>query len=88
MPPHVGVRLQFFTNRRRLSVAGVDLGVGGQGEQLLADGTIELLRVAVGKVRAADAPLKQHVAAEDDARLLVLGDEDDVAGAVAGRFPD
>ena len=69
-------------------MAGQDDCIVRQHEQFLMDRLLELFKVSIGKVRPADAPLEQHVAAKDHPGIMFFPDEYDVAGRVPRRVED
>jgi hypothetical protein len=68
------------------SVAGVDLGVVGQGEDFLANAIQEGAGAAAGEVGAADAITKEDVATEE--MTEGGGVEADAVGGVSGDVED
>src|SRR3954453_37995 len=80
------VRLALALERRRAHVPGWDGRLARQGVQQRADGAQQRRVIAARQVRAADRPLEQDVAGEDDLRL---GDRvGDVPRRVAGQEQD
>jgi hypothetical protein len=76
----VGLALKADGGRR--PVPTIHFGLVGQDHHLLLDAVYNLVVVATGEIRPADAEVEQCVTAEDDARP----GEADAAGAVTRRM--
>ena len=84
----IGVELPFLTDRGRAPVAGQHDGLIGQDQQFGADGREQLVQVAIREIEAANAPLEQHVASEDDPRIAAFPQVHDVSPGMAGNGAD
>ena len=56
------------------------------GEQLRMNGRCQLVKAAIGKVRAANAAGKQNISAKHDPRRTSFPNKHDVAARMSGRL--
>ena len=72
----------------RGAVAGQELGLVRQREEFLANSAGQAVEIAVGEIAAANPAEEDHVADQDQHRLMVPQQIDDVAQRMAGNCKD
>src|SRR5438445_5485170 len=76
------IHLFFAANGGRRSVARINDRVRRKGQKFVPDALHQKLPIATRKIVAADAVLKEHVAAENDVGLIAI-QKNDVARGMA-----
>lgn len=82
----IGVAQEFVGDGGFHAVSGIGCDVGGEGEDLAAEGMDEGGMVAAWHIGATDAPAEEAVARQED--LLFLAVQAAAAGGVAGGMDD